>query len=204
MMVNDRLIERIESEGRGPGFSQLRNWLYWDFIQELLKICDDTDHRAPSIRQLKRELDDTETLRILKEKYSRRIWPHIHGEKRQIAQYFQKREEFELGSAFDDTYRRFKHNSAELLASKALAGYRTIRHKLIAHNELRKSIAGYTFLDLKDLKLKYGQERKLLEMTQSVVDDLDLLVRNSFFVWDSFFEQEKKKVCKFWEIETIE
>ena len=68
MMVNDRLIERIESEGRGPGFSQLRNWLYWDFIQELLKICDDTDDRAPSIRQLKRELDDTETLRILKGK----------------------------------------------------------------------------------------------------------------------------------------
>lgn len=128
----------------------------------------------------------------------------MKAEDSEIAQFLKKREEEELQSSFDETYRRFKRSSTELLSSSALAGYVTIRDKLIAHNELRKSDAGYTFFDIKVLKLKYGQERETLEMARDVVDDLDLLVRNSSFVWDSFLEQETADVCKFWEIDVLE
>jgi len=204
MMVNDPLNERISNEGRHTGFSQLRNWLYWDFIQELVKLCDDSDDRTPSIRQLKKALAEPAILASLKEQFSHRTWPPVKGNDLRIAQYFQEREEEELRLSFDETYRRFQRSSAELLSSSALTGYVTIRNKLIAHNELQKSDAGYTFFDIKVLKLKYGQERKTLEMARDVVDDLDLLVRNSSFVWDSFLKQETEDVCKFWSIEEIE
>jgi hypothetical protein len=204
MMVNNQLNERISTEERGAGFSQLRNWLYWDFIQELVKLCNDPDNRTPSIRQLNKALVEPIILASLKEQYSQRTWPVMREEDLQIAQHFQKKEEEELRLEFDETYRRFQDNSTKLLSSDALNGYVTIRNKLIAHNELQKTADGYDFFDVRVLKLKYGQERRTLEMARDVVDDLDLLVRNSSFAWDSFLEQETTDVCKFWNIEAME
>lgn len=204
MMVNERLIKRIGSQEKGVGFRQLREWLYWGFIQEIVKLCQDLDARTPSIRKLRNALEDDSTLQALKEKYSRRSPPQIEGLDQPVINQLQKQEESELRSAFDETYRRFRKSSGELLSSHALAGYKTIRNKLIAHNELCESDAGYSFFDIKVLNLKYGQERHLLEAAKEIFDDLDSLVRNASFSWDSFFEQETRDVCKFWDIETIE
>ena len=204
MMANDSLNERISAEGKHVGFEQLRNWLYWDFIQELVKLCDDADRRTPSIRLMKDALAEPELVAFLKEKYSRRTWPPMEGEDSEIVRLLQTREKEELQLSFDHTYRRFQDLSAQLLSSPALIGYITIRDKLIAHNELRKTDDGYTFFDLKVLKLKYGQERQTLELAREIADDLDSIVRNSSFSWDSFFEQETEDVCKFWDIDTIE
>ena len=115
-----------------------------------------------------------------------------------------EQEEAELSKSFDETYRDFEIKCRELFSSDALTGYKTIRDKLIAHNELREVDGTYTFFDIKVLNLKYGNERMLLEMTREIIDGLDSLVRNSFFAWDSFFEFQTADVCKFWAIETIE
>lgn len=201
MMVNDQLNEKFSNEGKHTGFSQLRNWLYWDFIQELVKLCDDSDGRTPSISQLRKALAEPAIRASLKEQFSHRTWPPMKGNDPSVARYFREREEEELRLCFDETYSRFQRSSAGLLSSNALTGYVTIRDKLIAHNELRKTDAGYTFFDIKVLKLKYGEERKTLELARDVVDDSNLLVRNSSFVWDSFLQQQTEDVCKFWGIE---
>jgi HEPN superfamily AbiU2-like protein len=202
MMLNEGLNQTISSEERGACFRQLRNWLYWDFVLELVKVCDDSDERTPSIRQLKEALADTETLPALKEKYSRRA--PLRGLDEETAQQLQNEEEQKLRSEFDEVYARFQKNADELLSSSAFKGFQTIRHKLIAHNQLRKTDAGYEFFDIKVLYLKYGEERKLLAAAQTIVDDLDLLVRNGCFDWYSFFQMQEKDVCKFWSIPKIE
>ena len=69
---------------------------------------------------------------------------------------------------------------------------------------MRKTDEGYNSFDIKDLSLKYGQERKLLEAVRPIVDDLDLLVRNASFDWNSFFQIHEKDVCKFWKIPKID
>jgi hypothetical protein len=143
-------------------------------------------------------------LQALKEKYSRRTPPKIEGLEQEIVRQLQKQEESELRLEFDKTYERFRNSSAELLSSHALAGYKKIRDKLIAHNELRKTGDGYSFFDIKILNLKYGQERVVLESAKKVFDDLDLLVRNADSSWNDFVERESRDVCKFWDIETIE
>ena len=61
MIVNESLNQRISAEERGVCFRELRNWLYRDFVLELVKVCDDSDERTPSIRQLKEALADAET-----------------------------------------------------------------------------------------------------------------------------------------------
>lgn len=204
MMVNESLNQTISSEEKGACFDQLRNWLYWDFILELVKLCDDSDERTPSIRQLKEELADAETLRDLREKYTRRSWGPLKGLDERTAQYLQKQEQEEMRSEFDEIHRRFQLMSNDMLASSELIGYQTIRDKLIAHNELRKTEVGYVFFDINVLYLKFGQERKLLETARTIIDDLDSLVRNHSFDWNSLFQIETKDVCKFWEIPSIE
>ncbi len=204
MMVNPKLIERISSQEKGVGFRQLRDWLYWGFIQEIVKLCLDASDKTPSIRNLSTALEDEKTVQTLKHKYSRRAPPKIECLEQEIIDQLQKQEESELRSEFDEAYERFRKTSAELLSSHALSGYKTIRDKLIAHNELCKSDDGYSFFDIKVLSLKYGQERRVLEATKDVVNDLDALVRNASFSWNHFFERESQHVCKFWEIETIE
>jgi hypothetical protein len=202
MLMNEGLNQTISSEERGACFRQLRNWLYLDFVLELVKVCDDSDERTPSIRQLKEALADPETLRALKEKYSRRA--PLKWLDEQTAQYLQEQEEQELRSEFDEVYARFRKAADDLLASSAFDGFRTVRDKLIAHNELRKTDEGYEFFDIKNLSLKYGQERQLLEAVRPIIEDLDLLVRNACFDWNSFLPIEEKDVCKFWGISKIE
>jgi hypothetical protein len=204
MMLNEKLLERISSQEKGIGFRQLRDWLYWGFIQEIVKICLDSADRTPSIRKLTEALQDQSTVEALKEKYSRGSPPEIEGLDQEDIQQLQKQEESELQSEFDETYRRFQNRSAELLSSQALAGYKTIRDKLIAHNDLCKSDDGYSFFDIKVLNLKRGQERQVLEAAKDVFNDLDALVCNASFSWEDFLEQETPHVCKFWDIQTIE
>jgi len=85
---NESLNQTISSDERGACFRQLRNWLYLDFVLELVKVCDDSHKRTPSIRQLKEALADPETLRALKEKYSRQA--PLKGLDEQTAQYLQE------------------------------------------------------------------------------------------------------------------
>ena len=63
-----------------------------------------------------------------------------------------------------------------MLRGRVAGGYRTIRNKLIAHNELRKD---GQFHDVKDERLKYGDERALLKTLRELVTDLALIVQNT-------------------------
>jgi hypothetical protein len=191
MMINQQLIDRIRNQARGICFRQLRDWLYWGLVLEVRKICSDSSGQSPCIRKLNIALEDAETIKALEDKCvknNREMFPNA-----------------QLRAEFRGIYSRFRQKSREMLASHSVGGYKTIRDKLIAHNELRKSTAGYDFFgDFKELKLKYRDERRLLETLRELVDDLLYLVRNIDFNWDTFFRQEEKNVCDFWEIESID
>jgi hypothetical protein len=200
MMINQQLIDRIKNEARGIGFRQLRDWLYWALILEIRKICSDKNEQTPCISKVRVALEESETIKALEDKYVK--------SGREIAPKAQLRSEFR------GIYSRFMQQSGEMLASDSVGSYKTVRDKLIAHNDLLKSArrpiesalpAGYNFFDdFEKLKLKYGDERTLLETLRGLVVDLLTLVRNVDFNWDSFLGQEEKHVCDFWEIESID
>jgi hypothetical protein len=159
MLDNRKLIDRIESENKGEGFNQLRNWLYWGLVLELSKLCRDSDKRSPSIHAIRKKLaNDDALVQGLEDKYARN-----------------NREMFDeaaLRAEFRNICKRFEKAADEMLGGRVAGGYRTIRNKLIAHNELRKD---GQFHDVKDKGLKYGDERALLKTLRELVTDLALI-----------------------------
>ena len=204
MFVHIKLIARIGTEGKGVGFEQLRNLLYWNFIQELVKLCKDNDKRATSVSKLMEKINDRAVKEILEDKYSCQGLPQIEGEDEETWKKHQKEYEIESRKRFSNVFDRLQNNTKELLDGNALSECKRIRDKLIAHNELRKTANGYEFFDITKLKLKFGQERELLELLKKVVNDLNSVVRNTGFSLEPYLEQETRDVCKFWEIESIE
>jgi hypothetical protein len=190
MMSNQDLLDRIDKEAKGVGFRRLRNWLYWALVHELAKICSDNDPRSPSIAKVTRKLRDGELRERLEAKCLKN--------NREMG-------EEPVRASFNKAYEDFQKRADEMLSSGSVGGYKTIRDKLISHNELRlspESRTGYDFFDVKHAKVKYGDERKLLETLKVLIDDLLLVVRNVDFSWDSFFRDEAEIAREFWELNT--
>jgi hypothetical protein len=190
MMSNQDLLARIGKEAKGVGFRRLRNWLYWALVHELAKICSDNDPRSPSITRVTRKLKDAELRKQLEAKCLKN--------NREMG-------EEPVREFFNEAYEDFQKRAEAMLSSNSVGGYKTIRDKLISHNELRRSLrsqTGYGFYDVKNAKLKYGDERKLLETLQVLIDDLLLIVRNIDFSWDTFFRNEDEIARDFWELST--
>jgi hypothetical protein len=185
MLTNHELHDRIGKEAKEIGFRQLRSWLYWGLVQELAKICSDNDPRSPSIRSVTQKLKDIHLRNELEEK--------CVTNNREMG-------ETEVRASFNRAYSDYEQRAEEMLSSHSVGGYKTIRDKLISHNELRQSATGYDFFDVQDAKLKYGDERKLLETLRMLIDHLLLVVRNVDFSWDSFFRNEEKVAREFWEL----
>lgn len=188
MLDNRDLLDRIGKEAKGVGFRRLRDWLYWGLVHELAKICADKDPRSPSIANLAEKLKNTELRKQLEAKCVKN--------NRELG-------EEPVRASFHDAYKDFQRRAEEMLSSDSVGGYKQIRDKLISHNELRlspESRTGYDFFDVKGAKLKYGDERKLLETLQLLVDHLLLIVRNVDFSWDTFFRNEEKATRDFWEL----
>jgi len=53
---------------------------------------------------------------------------------------------------------------------------------------------------IKELGLKYGQERFLLEAARVVLADLNAVISDACFDWDGSFAIESKQVADFWDI----
>jgi hypothetical protein len=188
MLTDQELHDRIGKEAKAIGFQRLRDWLFWGLVQELSKICSDNDPRSPSIATVTQKLKDVQLRNQLEQKCVKN--------NREMG-------EAEVRDSFNCAYSDYLKRAEEMLSSDSVGGYKTIRDKLISHNELRqsqRSRTGYDFFDVKGASLKYGDERKLLETLQALIDHLLLIVRNVDFSWESFFCNEEKVARDFWEL----
>ena len=185
MLANQELLDRINREGKVRAFEQLRYWLYWGLVQQLSNICSDRDERSPSITTVTRKLKDDVHLR------------------KQLEKNYVKKDR-ELEEEFNRVYSEYLQRAEEMLSSRSVGGYKTIRDKLVSHNELRQSPqspTGYDFYDIKHAKVKIGDERKLLETLQVLVTDLLLIVKTvDSSDWDSIFQHEEEVARNYWEL----
>ena len=169
-------------------FERLRDWLYWALVQELSKICYDKDPKSPSIAAVTEKLKGVQLRNQLEEKY--------------VTNNREMGEDW-LRADFDRKYSDYHQRAEEMFSSNSVGGYKTIRDKLISHNELRqseRSATGYDFFPVENAKVKYGDERKLLKTLQMLVNHLLLIVRNVDFSWDSLFRNKERVARDFWEL----
>lgn len=172
--------------------------VYWALVLELNKICSDDDRRTPSIKRITEKLKDDHLRKQLEDKYAKGN-PDV--------------DETELRAEFNDLYSKYVRRAKKLLSSQSVGGYETIRHKLIAHNELRSSKSGqarppelthikeYDFFDVKNAKVKYGDERRLLSKLQGLVKLLLVIVRSVGFDWGMSVRIEEKAAREFWDLQ---
>jgi hypothetical protein len=73
MMSDQNLLDRIGRENKNTGFDTIRFALYWNLVQELVKIVADEADRVPSIYNFRRHFEDAQVKSLLKEKFS--MWP---------------------------------------------------------------------------------------------------------------------------------
>jgi hypothetical protein len=146
MLINQELLGRIGKDAKAIGFKRPRNWLYWSLVQDLAKICSDKDPRSPSIITVTQKLKDAPLRKELEAKCVKK--------NREMG-------EATVRASFNRRYADYLSRADEMLSSHSVGGYKTIRDKLISHNELRPSPTsqtGYDFFDVKDANLKYGDE----------------------------------------------
>ena len=108
------------------------------------------------------------------------------------------RETAENRSRFDRTYLEAITKYAELSSSAAVEACRTVRDKISAHTEVRFVADKYKLVDIAELGLKWGDLRTTIDLMQTMVANLGLLIRNAGFAWDMLDEQLKKASAGFW------
>jgi ribosomal protein L13E len=193
IMVNPPLIQRLSEGRKAPGYRQLFDTLYWQFILDLVKIWGDagkeSDKRSPCLLDISACLKNDVTAKSLKEEH-RSAYLDDAGE---------REKDFQMRC------RRIQLiTSLVTQPNHVLKKYKTVRCKNIAHNETRATPKGYTLYSIKELGLKYGQEKILLEEARVVLADLNAVVRDQCFDWDGFFEHETRQVADFWGISIAE
>lgn len=192
LFADKELVRRLSRGPKAPGFSQLLDTLYWHFILDLVKIWRHPDHQqekdrsCPNLLNITAKLNDEQIVSLLQEFYL-------------LADRFD--DPIEREKEFVQRCQRIRRITAQMCKTNSLlARYATIRDKLIAHNEAHVESTGYSLFPIKQLGLKYGQEKLLLESARVVIDDLNAVVLDKSFSWDDFFSLESRHVADFWDI----
>lgn len=204
MLGNRELNGRLDGTQKGPAFNRLRTVLYWSFIQQLVKVCDDRDQhgRATSIRKLCKAISEGVDLQsVLEARYCRWSPPRAHTLATELVEQIKEKEQTELREEFRTRLSRLMKNCNRLFSSPALHSYTKVRHKLIAHTEVMDAEDGTVRrFDVQQEGLKFGNERQLLDQMISVLNDLLSLIDGSEFSWESDRKLHAADTCAFWEL----
>ena len=189
IMGDADLIAKLSSGKKAAGFKTLRWVLYWNLINELVKITSDTsDSGVPSILSVVNRIRSVATRDLLKAQYvqsHQSSWPIDENTK--------------WATEFDRIYEKILQQTDELKESQSVKGYGTIRDRLLAHYQLSQSGDGYKPINISSLGLKYGEERKVFREIQLLICDLNSIIRNASFTFNQFEESVHADAVAFWE-----
>jgi len=202
MLGNQKLLDKIGREGKVRGFDSIRFTLYWSLVQSLVNIVADDDCRVPSILNFRKHFADAQVKELLKENFS--VWPSsitkdsYADELKDFLKQTDKQEEDERRQIFDSRYDKVMKQSEELLNSTALVSMKTIRDKIVSHNELKFFGGSYKFVEPNDYGLKYGDEKEILEKGTLVFDDFFALTTQIYVDWNELKTLIECDAKEFW------
>lgn len=200
MMSNHDLNDRIRRERKGRGFARIRNCLYWDLVHEIVKLTVDTDPRCPSIKNVVRELEKPGVYAGLKKISARPIMAVGDPLPEDVQRYMWEQDKRELEAKFDAQFERIMEGTQTLTSSPATQAYKTVRDKLIAHNELVYRGSSYTSVSIKDMGLKYGDERQVLIDATAIISDLYSVINRTSFDWDRSLGMFESDARALWDL----
>jgi hypothetical protein len=149
-------------------------------------------------------LKDPELKEYLLKIRSRPGFPRTKGESYRAWQALQKEERARQRDRLRGIYKRLRSKISILKRSRALKDMRTVRNKMLSHHEAVEVEGELKLFDLRTLNLKFGDERKILELAREIAIDLNSLVRGASFTWESYLNVEEQDVCAFWQIPSMD
>lgn len=201
MLFDWTVAARWGSGTRSQAFRTLGNTMLNACILDIVNIALDNDKRTPSITKLMGALDDERLVAELREDFA--IWglrpagesdPNIL----RILEAADRHEEEMRRQKFDLLLEDAGTRWQEIVESPVLSGFRSMRDKLIAHNELWHDGSGYRPLDVSTLGLRYGDVKAVIEQIQPLVDCLTLLYRNASYDFPMLIQQLTRARDEFW------
>lgn len=202
MLFQEQVVKTHGSRDQGRGFKILRNSLFLSCAQDIAKLSLDDDKRTPTIHNLVRALTDQNVRTELRERFSH--WripskgdetdPEIVAALKRI----ELREESERRAQFDELYCELTEAWSRLSTNSVLKAFLMIRDKISAHTEVHYVADKYQFVDIGSLGIKWGDMGAIIDLMQSLVEKLGLLIRNAGFAWDMLDEQLSEAASAFW------
>lgn len=202
MLFNKQVPKQHGSGKQARGFLILRHTLFLSCAQDIAKLSLDDDGRTPSLLNLISALNDTNLRNSFREKFA--IWHsslveiETDPEIVEVLKRMDLREEGERRAQFDELFIQVANEWAAFSANSFLNGFSTIRNKVSAHTEIQYVVDKYQFVDISSLGIKWSDMRKAIELMQSLIELLGLLIRNAGFAWDMLDEQLSKASTDFW------
>jgi hypothetical protein len=202
MLFHEQVPKLRGSGTQARGYMILRHSLFLSCAQDIAKLSLDDDKRTPSIRNLMDTLADSNLRDELRETFANWHSPSIEVETDpkiiDALKQMEIREEAEQRSQFDDLYSQSMAAWTALSTSSFMDGFLTIRDKVSAHTEVQYVADRYQFIDIGSLGIKWVDMRRAIELMQSLVALLGLLIRNAGFAWNVLDEQLSRASNAFW------
>lgn len=202
VLFDGEVVGRWGAGPRARGRQILINTLLYSSVLEAAKIALDSDPRAPSLANLDQVLDDARAVETLREAYA--VW-NLHvamqdedAEVAKILEASERRDEAERRQQFDRLVAEFRARWATLKVSTALASFRIMRDKLIAHTEVRHEEGKYAVLNVATLKLKYGDLGAVVRDLEPLVNLATLIFRAVSFDFVDLDDQLGRSSRAFW------
>ena len=203
MLFHEQVPKARGSGKQYRGFMILRHSLFLSCVQDIAKLSLDDDKRTPSIRNLVVALDDPSLVGALREQFAMWHSPLIEEESDpEIVEALKRmdlREETERRAQFDEILSVTRTKWNELSVCALMTTFLTIRDKITAHTEVQFVADKYQFVDIGALGAKWSDVRKAIDLMQTLVEKLGLLIRNAGFAWEMLDEQLSEASHAFWQ-----
>ncbi|MBC7698231.1 MAG: hypothetical protein H7Z70_07685 [Bacteroidia bacterium] len=206
MLHNKDVVENKGSKKQYRGFIIIRNALFLFCCQAIVNLCFDKDVRCPSISQTITKLENNLLRAKFKKKYSDWTAPVI-GEQEpeilKILELMEKNEKLEREVAFDNHFQELLALWASFSTSKSALSLEKIRNKVAAHTDISLIDGKYKLFDISSLDLQWDDIKMTITDMQTIIDLINLLVRNSGYHWVTLDEILCKTVNDYWEISHV-
>jgi AbiU2 len=182
MLFDPIAVKTFGSGKKASGFQVIQTSLTDSCILNLAGILGDQEN-APCIKKIFQALAD-ETFRS--------------DLCREFAATYTDESEGTL--KFGDIYDRALHGWISINSNGKPTAFKTIRDKLIAHKELKKSGDDYKSFDASVLGLKNNDIRKVLEELEEIVYCINALVRGTGFNFEGANKYYQRDSSAFWRL----
>lgn len=202
-MIFDGAVQEARGAGkRAEGFAAVRRAMFFDCIQDVVKLAFDCDDRTPSITKIVRGLGHHNARGDLRNEFVV-AGPDVYEIDDIGNEHFSESatacRRSEDARSFDDTYASVIQRWHQFQEQPWVLGFRVIRDKVTAHLQLKK--VGNTYelaVDVSQFGIKWSDVGEAIQLLEPLVLDLYLLITRSHFLIDSLNSHFQRVGREFW------